>query len=235
MKNQHQASRNAGKKSTSTQSANAPKSSPGETGGVPRHARPSTPITPSVAAVRMADALELYRCSLDGAGSLALLNLANIQWGENGFAGWEQFSLHPRFKDGISEVIRAALNHAYRVVDDTERTYSPMLERLHQHSYPAVCAPVTFEQRLAALAEYGYSSEADKIGELDDGFLAMNDLLEILGVTLSERAPENVGYFIAAVVKDTLKESHDALFKAAKEVQDAAVALEYGAVQKEAA
>jgi hypothetical protein len=240
MTNANRASRNAGKKAASAQSATAPKNAPGKPPGV--DASPvenqASVVIPSRIVVEMMDAIALYRAAVNDAGSLALIQAANIQWNAKAFAAWEFAAGHAGFVDGVYGLARTALENISLFLDRNDLLHAPLITRLREFASPvALPNQLPFETSRDLLRRFGFD---DKIYYEDscrgeNSLTAMTDLLDLLGVMLSERTTNQAGYFIAQLVMEKLKEAFYAYWDASRRLHRAAEAVQYAIEHRAAA
>jgi hypothetical protein len=239
MTNANRATRKGGKKVSPSQSANTPENTPEKPQSQVPQGTKTPLINPSYAAIDLVDALALMRATVDDAGSLVLMCVMNIEWHRESFAGWEPFDGHEKFDEGLYGLCRMASATLRDELDRCERRYAPMVSRLRAETSEVHSVNVDMQAWEALLRHYEYDSSVGLTILLDESVSVMQDLLEMLGVLLSDNefirktARNGRGYFIAQAMQSKLKTANERLLSAENALKDAAVAVEIAGVSKQ--
>lgn len=225
MTNQNRAQRKADKNSAASQAGKGPEMQSAK----PQTAPAAIPelVNPSKAAIHCIDALDAFRFRVNEAGAMCLVVAANIQWHAKSFEGWEIFD-DPGFIDGVFGCARAALTHLTQVTNTFTALHQPLADRLRNLADPVA---------LPQLAPGNYHAIVVKLNPafaewdsllLDDSSSAMEETLELLGVTLYERGGrDKVGFYAPQLAKANLARAQSDCHKAAHALRMAAAAVEW--------
>jgi hypothetical protein len=177
-------------------------------------------------AIDMADAFALYQVSVNAAGAFALIVVDNIKRDAHAFDGWQDFDSHPDFAAGLNELARVALSNASTKLKAKSEFYAPMIERLR-----AFNGSIAIEELdPAALVEVfeRYCGNGPSNMDLEESVNSMNDLIELVCVTMSERWKQDGGslsWFMGQIVKKELSNALTRLCDALRDAHKAIIAL----------
>ncbi len=185
-------------------------------------------------AVRIQDALDLYGVALDAACAFALLVADNIKYSGRSFAGWEDFASHSNFNDGVNELARMALSNASRQLKKDREIYGPMIERLR--AFKGTLEILNRRSDAWSKAHERYWHKADSVTDLENAVNAMNDLIEMITLALSDRWKSIcLSYHMGQIVQREFKAAYSELHLAMSDVHQAILSIGVQSEQRAAA
>lgn len=229
MTNANRATRKGGKKSTSAQSANAPKNPPRKTqpDSLTGNANPEQSsatrgmIIPSLASIAMSDALATFRVKAGEALTLALILADRVRTDMHAFAGYEDFEQNKDMPAELVQLVFSARVRLNKVTDVFEATAKPSLSVLRNATIPVARLQLTTEQHIEAVRLRGLCDLPHV--QFEHCGTAVAELLDIIASLLSTRKAGV--YYAARCTADELETAIENLLQAARDVDDALIAI----------
>jgi len=179
-------------------------------------------VVPSLAAIRLVDALAWLKHRANEAGALALLNADKIkrEMGEAG--GWESLDLEG-FTDGAQGLAHAAMVRIRSVVSALAKMHQPGIDRLRKLPAPVARAGMNRDDEIA-IQDANCVGWSDSSTLLEHSVGELGQLLDLQSSAMDARQCES--WHLAKAATGGLNSAFDDFFKAQLGFFAASVAVE---------